>query len=1029
MYSLQDSTVKFTPLIEKAKKLGHTSIAITDHGYVYGNIEFYKECKKNNLKMIYGCELYICDDINNKTKDSRTYHIIALAKNDVGRININKLSSVGHIDGFYRKPRIDYNTLLEHKDGIIITSACMAGEISRAIINENQDKPIEIALRYKRDFGSDYYLEIQAHKDSVQQGLNKEIVKLAKANSIPFVVTTDVHYLNKDDSEFHSEFISINQDRDVGETYADCYYQSEDEIRQNIGYLEIQDIDAAINNTQEIANKCNAEVPLSAPIIPHANIPSEFHSEYEYLVYLCDKGWIKRGCNELSVQEQQEYKDRLAYELDSVKRMGFEGYYLLVIDYVRQAKRKSPGRGSSGGSIIAWLIEITHIDPIKNKLYFERFIDVGALDLLEQGKIQPYELKIPDVDTDMGEEDRVNVLNYLTDKYGSDRVVSIGTFQFYRASSAIKDMGRILNIPFEITNKITEDIDAQETIEEAIERGIFNKYIKKYPILFEKAQKLAGLPKAFSTHASGKIIAQDEIYKYHAVQTNKDGIMVIQCEMKSAESLGLVKIDLLGLRTLDVIYNVLDMIGKDDSYVAIENLNFNDEKVWEVFQKGLTTGIFQFESGGMKQALKMVGVNSLEELAICNALYRPGAKDYIDNFAKRKHGEETFEYLHPDLEPILKNSYAIIVFQEQLIDIGRLAKIKNPDDIRIATAKKKQDILEKVKPELNENLLKRGWTQDIFNQLWEQVEKFAKYSFNRSHAFLYSVVAFQTAFLKVYHPMEYTCATLNSFKGKIDDLKDKLNLIQENKIKIEKIDFRHLYPLCTIHDGKFYYGTGLIKSCNENMATEMNKISHMEFENFTECITTIIDNCAINSSQLEILIKLGAFSEFGGNKKLMTIFNATQEKESKYDKKYSDKTKVKRKQILRDIESKLPNEFYSIPEQIDIENTYIGTITMRYNIDKRYCYVRDISLKFAPRVDLYCFYTGKTASVKIKKRTFNSNQFKQGDIIYCSAMKEEPSLSYVDGEYVKSEDKTDWWLNAYKTIGNFEAVIQNNASD
>lgn len=1024
MYSLQDSIIKFQPLIDKAKSLGHKSIAITDHGYVYGNIEFYKLCKKNNIKMIYGCELYICDDITNKTKDSRTYHIIILAKNDTGRININKLSSIGNIDGFYRKPRIDYKTLLKHKEGLIISSACLAGEISKAISEVNKEKAVEIAKRYKHDFGSDYYLEIQAHRGSVQQDINKKIVELAKDNSIPFIVTTDAHYLNEDEFDFHSEFININQDRDVGEAYADCYYQSEDEIREKINYLEPQDIDTAINNTQIISDKCNAEVPLSAPIIPHANIPNNFKTEYEYLVSLCNDGWVKRNLNKLSKNEQDTYRERLDYELISVKRMGFEGYYLLVIDYIVQAKRKSPGRGSSGGSIIAWLIGITHIDPIKHKLYFERFIDVGALDLLEQGIIQPYELKIPDVDTDMGEEDRINVLSYLTNKYGVDRVVSIGTFQFFQARSAIKDMGRILGIPFEETNKMTEDIDPEETIGEAIERGVFGKYTKKYPALFEKAQKMAGLPKAFSTHASGKIIAQDEIYKYHAVQANKEGIIVIQCEMKSAENLGLVKIDLLGLRTLDVIYNVLEKIGKDESYVALENLNFEDKKVWEVFEKGLTTGIFQFESGGMKQVLKLVGVNSLEELAICNALHRPGAKDYIPNFAARKHGTETFEYLHPDLEPILRNSNGIIVFQEQLIDIGRLAKIKNPDDIRIATAKKKQEVLDKVKPELNQKLLNRGWSQETFDKLWEQIDKFAGYSFNRSHAFLYSVVAFQTAFLKVYHPMEYACATLNSFKGKIKNLKDKLSLIQENKIQIEKIDFRHLHPLCEIDNGKFYYGTGLIKDCNENMAHEIQKISSFEFSNFTDCITTIIDNCTVNSSQIEILIKLGAFSEFGGNKKLMSIYSSMLEGKSKYDKKHSDKTKVKRKQLLYEIESKLPNEFYSVQEQMEIENTYVGTITMRYNINKRYCYVCDVNLKYAPRVDLYCFYSGKTQSIKVRKKNFNKNPISKGDIIYCSAMKEEPSLVYVNGEYEKSGDKTDWWLNEYHTVGDFGSVIK-----
>jgi DNA polymerase-3 subunit alpha len=457
--------------------------------------------------------------------------------------------------------------------------------------------------------------------------------------------------------------------------------------------------------------------------------------------------------------------------------------------------------------------------------------------------------------------------------------------------------------------------------------------------------------------------------------------------------------------------------------VALENLDFSDKKVWEVFQKGLTTGIFQFESGGMKLALKMVGVSSLEELAICNALYRPGTKDYIQNFADRKHNKEEFEYLHPDLEPILNNSYGIIVFQEQLIDIGRLANIKNPDDIRIATAKKKQSVLEKVKPELNKKLLEKDWEQNTFDKLWEQIEKFAFYSFNRAHAFLYSVVAFQTAYLKVYHPMEYVCATLNSFKGKIDDLKDELNLLQENKICVEKLDYKTLCPTCMTKDGKFYYGTGLIKGCNENIAYEFKKIKDITFSNFTECITTIIDRCSINSKQLETLIKLGAFSEFGGNKRLLKVYQSTLDGESKYDKKHKDATKEKRKAILQNIEKDTPNENYSITEQLDFENEYIGAIMTRYSIHKRYCYVKEINTKFAPRVELYCFNSGKSESVKIRKRIFNTDKLKKGDIVYCDAMKEEPALEYVGGEYVKSAEKTDWWLNKYRIISNFEDIV------
>jgi len=1021
MFSLQDATAKPKEIIEKLKLIGQDSVAITDHGYIYGNVDFYMLCKKNKIKMLYGVEAYICNDMTEKDKDNRYNHIILLAQNDIGRININKLVSIADSDGFFYKPRIDYNLLCQHKSGIIVLSACMAGEFQRALIKEDEKTAIQIAKKYKNDFGNNYYLEIQAHKDPIQQTINKQTVKIAKNLKIPFVVTADSHYVNKDEQEFHSLFIQINQDRDVEETYTDCYIQSEEEIRENISYLNQKDIDEAVNNTQIICDKCNAEVPLSAPIIPHTDIPTEYKSEYDYLVQLCRNGWRKRQINKKCADEQKIYTDRLLYELDSVKKMGFEGYYLLVIDYIKEAKRKSPGRGSSGGSFIAYLIGITEIDPIKYGLYFERFIDVGALDLLEQGLIQPHELKIPDVDTDFGEEDREGILTYLTGKYGRNKVVSIGTFTYLHAKSAIKDMGRILDIPYDVTNEITSQLEG-ESIEEALINGVFEKYIDKYPLLFKNANKMAGLPKTFSTHASGKIIAQEEIYKYHAVYKADDGTNVIQCDMKCAESLGLVKIDLLGLRTIDVIYNVLEMIGKDYDYLKVENLDFTDRNVLDIFKKGLTTGIFQFESPGMKETLRKIGIDSIEEIAIANALYRPGSKIFIKNFIARKKGDETFEYLHKDLESILQNSFGIIVFQEQLIDIGRLAKIKNPDDIRIATGKKKKEVMDKVKPELEINLKNRGWTQDKFDKLWEQMLQFAAYSFNRSHAFLYAVVAFQTAFLKYYHPKEYVCATLNSYKGKIEEIKSKLNLLTENKINIEKFNFRDCRPICKIEGNKFYYGVSLIKSCNINMALELDSIKNMQFETFVDLLLYITENMSINKAQMEILISLNFFDEFGGNKKLLQVYEEFRNGKNKYTKKLAEKSKNTRSEVLKEFEANIDNAKLTFKEQMDIELEYVGTMCNKYNIDKRYVYVVNVNTKFSPRIELYCLSNGKSQSFKVQKKLFDNKPLKIGDFIHIDFCKEKQKSQKINDEWVKL-DETEWWVESYSKIDNINNIL------
>jgi len=428
-------------------------------------------------------------------------------------------------------------------------------------------------------------------------------------------------------------------------------------------------------------DKCQVKLPLSAPLIPHVNVPDGYNSEEEYLQALCKKGWIERGIHELPVEQQKVYRDRLRYEYKAISEMGFAGYYLLVQSYANTVKRRGIARGSSGGSLVAYLLNIVDIDPIKYGLYFERFIDVGALDLLREGKITRKELKIPDVDLDFGSEDREKVIKYIVDTYGEDRVACLGTFQYIWDKSAIKDVGRVLGIPFEVTNQITKELD-DRSLSEADD--LKEKWGSKYPKLFPYAEKLAGLPRSFSMHPCGRVITLDDLDYYTAVQES-NGEIVLHTDMKDAEELGLVKIDTLGLRTVDLIYDVLDMIGKDYDYIAPKNHTFDDPKVMEVFQNGHTDGVFQFESEGMKSVLKKMKPTSLDDLGVANALYRPGAMKYIDEYIDRKEGKIEVKYLHPDLEEILKPTYGIIVFQEQLIAIGRLAGLRNPDLLRKAT--------------------------------------------------------------------------------------------------------------------------------------------------------------------------------------------------------------------------------------------------------------------------------------------------------------------------------------------------------
>lgn len=549
-YSLLDGMSKPEDVVAKVLKMKQPAVAITEHGNAYSAVKMYKLCKKEGIKFLYGCEFYVAPksrfDQDHKIK---YYHLTVLAKNEQGRKNINKLITLGNLEGFYYKPRIDFELLKEYREGLLVLSGCMASELQRKLNNEGVEQAKEVARKYHQVFGDDYYLEIQSHRDQLQQKLNRQIVDIAKELGIKWVNTADSHYVDEDDFELHSIFIQIGTNREAGETYMDTQLQSEEEAYQRLQPgLTSEEIDIALRNTMEIMEKCNVEIPISAPLIPHVEVPEEFGSEEEYLKHLCRKGWAERGLHKLPYEKQKEYKERLRYEFNALKEMGFIGYYLLVHSYANIAKRKGIARGSGGGSLIAYLIRIVDIDPIRFGLYFERFIDVGAIDLLKQGVITEKELKVPDFDLDFGEKDREKVVQFIIDTYGEDRVAVIGTFQYMWAKTAIKDVGNVLGIPFSETNKITADIDNEiRTLEEAKDLTDLSKWEQKYPKLFAYAEKIAGLPKSFGQHACGRVVCIDEITHYTAASKSKDGTeLVFQADMDDVEELGMVKIDTLG---------------------------------------------------------------------------------------------------------------------------------------------------------------------------------------------------------------------------------------------------------------------------------------------------------------------------------------------------------------------------------------------------------------------------------------------------------------------------------------------------
>lgn len=938
MYSLRDSIIKPEELVERLKEIGQDTVAVTDHGECLGTVEIYKLCKANGIKPIIGVEFYICDDLTVRDKNSKYYHLVALCKNETGRINMNTLISLSERpENKYYKPRIDFELLSQYGEGLVILSACLAGEVSKNLLANDYEKAKETALRYKERFGEDYYLEIQAHRDPEQITVNKQILQLSKDISVPCVVTCDAHYTWEEDKVYQNKYAFNGAYKEDGESYIDCFVQSESEVKERLSYLTPEVIDGVINTTHVIADKCNVELPLSAPIMPKMEVPKEFKNSREWLMSICESGFrtklnidvaahsqadptrkiFQQVLNEdgeivsyeekdLSQETIDAYIKRYEYELDSLTRMGFLDYMLLVYSYANVAKRRGIARGSGGGSLICYVSNITNIDPLEHKLYFERFIDVGALQLLESGEITQKELKIPDVDLDFSGESCAEVLHFLYDTYGEKRVASIGKFGTNKTKGTIRDMCKVLNIDLQTADEIAKSFESFEIDEiDAMIAGEIDVVpsakdaidnVKSYTELFDFVRKLNGLPKSFGLHACGKIIANNELDYYLPSSYDADGIRFLQGDMHSVEDVGLVKIDVLGLRTLDQEYDTLEMSGESKEFINPKQ-DYGDPKVLNIFRNGDTLGIFQFSSNGMKQTLKKMNVSGIDDLSVANALFRPGSMGYIDNYCNRKSGKEKFTYLHPDLEGILSTTYGIIVFQEQLIEIGRLAGMHNPDLLRKATGKKNPKLLAQVKPELEEKLKARGWSDEQFAQLWTDMLEFAKYSFNKAHSSAYAILAYITAKQKAYYPAEFYAGLCNSYLGQSSFVKDDADEIIcdmfRHKINIEPFNFRDDHRKCWVKNNNVVYAVPLIRDCNQNTAEVLYQFKGTEHKYFWALCNDMM-KAGLEKSKLKILILLGFFREYGNTKELLRIMDIFE------FFKFGDRASIKVSQVVED---------------------------------------------------------------------------------------------------------------------------------
>ena len=878
-FSLLDGANRIKDLPVRAKELGMDAIAITDHGAMYGTIDFYKACKKEGIKPIIGCEVYVAPRSRfdkEPNVDNKYNHLILLAKNNQGYKNLSKLVSLGFVDGYYYKPRIDLEILEKYHEGLICLSACLAGAVNQALLNGENEKAEEIALWHKKVFGEDYYIEIQNNGLKEQVLANQKLVQLARKLDIPLVATNDAHYLKKEDAYNHEVLLCIQTGKRMSDIDRmrfetdELYVKSPEEM---IEYFKA--FPDAIENTVKIAEKCNVEFEFGHTILPNYDVPPEFPTHYDYFKKLCDDGIRKR----YGENPSQKILKRAEYELGVIQKMGYVDYFLIVWDFIHYAKTHGipvgPGRGSGAGSIIAYAIEITDIDPMKYGLLFERFLN-------------PERISMPDFDVDFCYERRQEVIDYVSEKYGHDHVSQIITFGTMAAKMVIRDVARVLDVPYSEADSLAKMIpnELHITIKKSLEQNkeLRERYetdetVKK---VLDIAMGLEGMPRQASTHACGIVITKEPVDTYVPLYV-RDGQISTQYIMTTLEELGLLKMDFLGLRTLTVIQDTIDLVKKNRGIDVEFDKDMADPKVYKLWQEGKSCGIFQFESQGMTNFMKELKPDCLEDLIAGVSLYRPGPMDQIPRYIKGKLNPGHNEYTHPSLEPILNVTYGCMVYQEQVMQIVRdLAgySLGRADLVRRAMGKKKLDVMAKereifIHGQVDEEgnvivpgCVRNGIDEVSANKIFDEMAEFAKYAFNKSHAACYAVIAYRTAYLKAYYPAEFMAATLNSFLGNLDKIPQYIDEcktlgIEILKPEINKSDTKFTTEYDKEGKAKLRFGLGSIKNVGtvpvDNIVKERKE--NGPYKSFTDFCERIADE-AVNKKCIESLIKAGVFDEF-----------------------------------------------------------------------------------------------------------------------------------------------------------------------
>ena len=880
-YSLLDGACRIEPMLDKIKSMGQTSVALTDHGVMYGVVDFYKAAKARGLNPIIGCEVYVAprsrfDKVHGI--DNERYHLILLCKNNTGYKNLIKLVSEGWVNGFYTKPRVDKELLEQHHEGLIALSGCLAGEVARALERNDYEEAKKVAEWYNGVFGDgNYYLEIQNHGLDEQLRINPMLISLSKELNIPLAATNDAHYVDKQDSKIQQVLICIQTNHTLGEDTGlefgtqEFYLKSEEEMRE-----AFSECPQAVDNTAKIAEQCHVEFEFGKTKLPHFDVPDGW-SHFDWFANLCRKGLKERYGD----SPPQEYIDRLEYELGIIDKMGYTDYYLIVHDFIRHAKSAGipvgPGRGSGAASICAYCIGITGIDPMKYNLLFERFLN-------------PERVSMPDFDVDFCFERRGEVIDYVIEKYGADHVAQIVTFGTMAAKAAIRDVGRAMGMSYSAVDNIAKQIpnELNITLEKALKRSaefkaLYDKDAEAHELI-DTAMKVEGMPRHASTHAAGVVITHDPVVSYVPLARNDEAI-VTQFTMTTLEELGLLKMDFLGLRTLTVIRNAEKAVRNTDPSFSIENIDMGDRQVFDMLCAGQTEGVFQFESAGMRSVLSQLKPESVEDLIAVISLYRPGPMDSIPTYIENRHNPAKIKYKTPKLKSILDVTYGCIVYQEQVMQICReLAGYSygRADIVRRAMSKKKHDVMLRERDSfvngavdengniLCEGAVRRGVPADVANEIFDEMISFASYAFNKAHAAAYAFVAYRTAWLKCHYPCEFLAALLTSFLDNSGKVAQYINECSRLGIKILPPHVNRSTEAFEVSDGNIHFSLLAVKNLGRGFIRRMvdERTLNGNFKDFYDFCRRMYGK-DFNRRAIESLVKCGAFDGMGANRRQM----------------------------------------------------------------------------------------------------------------------------------------------------------------